>query len=101
MKNLGPFCLQPFEKHDEVPFKHVIQLKVFSCVFRTLPSISDGTFCEFFASTFPVDTGRKLDVHKTSSERLRYVQFTSCVYGVIKRVTPTEVTATVLEPTTT
>ena len=32
----------------------------------------------------PVDTGRKLNVHKTSwtsSERLMYVQFTSCVYG--------------------
>ena len=32
-----------------------------------------------------VDTGRKLNVHKTSwtsSERLKYVQFTSCVYGV-------------------
>ena len=34
---------------------------------------------------FSVDTGRKLNVHKTpktSSERLMYVQFTSCVYGV-------------------
>ena len=33
---------------------------------------------------FPLDTGRKLNVHKmfrTSSERLMYVQFTSCVYG--------------------
>ena len=33
--------------------------------------------------TAPVDTGRKLNVHKTSwtsSERLMYVQFTSCVY---------------------
>ena len=32
----------------------------------------------------PVDTERKLNVHKTpwtSSERLIYVQFTSCVYG--------------------
>ena len=32
-----------------------------------------------------MDTGRKLNVHKTSrtpSERLMYVQFTSCVYGV-------------------
>ena len=31
----------------------------------------------------PVDTGRKLNVHKTSrtsSERLKYAQFTSCVY---------------------
>ena len=27
-----------------------------------------------------VHTGRKLNVHKTSSERLMYVQFTSCVY---------------------
>ena len=34
--------------------------------------------------TNPVDTGRKLIVHKTSrtsSERLMYVQFTYCVYG--------------------
>ena len=33
----------------------------------------------------PVDTRRKLNLHKTfwtSSERLMYVQFTSCVYGV-------------------
>ena len=39
---------------------------------------------------YPVDTGRKLNVHKTSrrrrtsSERLMYVQLTSCVYGVNK-----------------
>ena len=31
-------------------------------------------------NTDPVDTRRKLNVHKTSSERLMYVQFTSCVY---------------------
>ena len=34
-------------------------------------------------SLIPVDTGRKLNVHKTSwtsSERLMCVQFTSCVY---------------------
>ena len=30
----------------------------------------------------PVDTGHKLSVHKTSSERLMYVQFTSsCLWG--------------------
>ena len=36
-------------------------------------------------SVSPVDTGRKLNVHKTprtSSERLMYVQLTSCVYWV-------------------
>ena len=35
-----------------------------------------------------VDTGRKLNVHKisrTSSERLLYVQFTSCVYGSVDK----------------
>ena len=35
---------------------------------------------------FPVDTGRKLNVHKTSRtsfERLLYVQFTSCVYWIM------------------
>ena len=40
-------------------------------------------------SIFPVDTGRKLNVHKasgTSSERLMYVQITSCVYGVLRRL---------------
>ena len=31
---------------------------------------------------FPLDTGRKLNVHKTSSERDMYVQFTSCVYWI-------------------
>ena len=31
--------------------------------------------------TSPVDTGRKLNVHKTFTRRLMYVQFTSCVYG--------------------
>ena len=37
-------------------------------------------------NNFPVDTGRKLNVHKTSrtsSERLIYVKFTSCVYWVM------------------
>ena len=31
-------------------------------------------------NTDPVDTGHKLNVHKTSSQRLMYVQFMSCVY---------------------
>ena len=41
-----------------------------------------------FSEIFPADTGRKLKVHDiqktswTSSERLMYVQFMSCVYGV-------------------
>ena len=42
--------------------------------------------------TFPVDTGRKLKVHKTFRRRpgrllniLMCVQFTSCVYGVQRR----------------
>ena len=36
------------------------------------------------SNVIPVDTGRKFNVHKTFStfsERLMYVQFTSCVYG--------------------
>ena len=36
-------------------------------------------------SVYPVDTRRKLNVHKTSwtsSERLIHAQFTSCVYEV-------------------
>ena len=32
------------------------------------------------SNTDPVDTGRKLNVHKTSSERLMYVQFRFFVY---------------------
>ena len=42
--------------------------------------------------TSPVDTGRKLNIHKTfrrrpgtSSERLIYVQFMSSVYGIQRR----------------
>ena len=41
----------------------------------------------FHEGYIPVDTRRKLNVHKTfrrrrtSAERLMYVQFTSCVYG--------------------
>ena len=37
---------------------------------------------QFTSSTSPVDTGRKLNVHKTFRRRPGlYVQFTSCVYG--------------------
>ena len=36
----------------------------------------------FFKSASPVDTGHKLNVHKTFRRRLMYVQFTSWVYGV-------------------
>ena len=32
------------------------------------------------SNTDPIDTGRKLNVHKTSSECLMYIQFMSCVY---------------------
>ena len=41
-------------------------------------------FREYQKRPVPVDTGRKLNLHKTSwtsSERLMYVQFTSCVCG--------------------
>ena len=31
---------------------------------------------------FPVDTGRKLNVHKLCTFSLMYVQFTPCVYEV-------------------
>ena len=39
------------------------------------------------SNTDPVDTGRRLNVHNTSSERLMYVQFMSCVYwgGLFKK----------------
>ena len=39
----------------------------------------------------PVDTERKLNVHKTfrrRPERLMYVQFTSCVYGEVSLYVP-------------
>ena len=71
---------QPTKTHTQN--KTTIIFKDFTgkFVFRFLPN-----------KDFPVDTGRKLNVHKTfsrcpawkSSERLMYVQFTSCVYGVI------------------
>ena len=40
-------------------------------------------YCELLApwKSLALDTGRKLNVHKTSSGRLTYVQFTSFVYG--------------------
>ena len=34
-------------------------------------------------SCYPVDTGRELNIHKTFRRHLMYVQFTSCVYGVL------------------
>ena len=41
------------------------------------------SLCRLFRGVFrsPVDTGRKLNVHKTFRRRLTYVQLTSCVYG--------------------
>ena len=55
-------------------------LKIFiRSIFEILSNIYDG----ISENKYPVDTGRKLNVHKTSrtsSERLMYVQFTSCVY---------------------
>ena len=51
-----------------------------------LSAINCGrTFKLLFSTNCPVDTGRKLNVHKTFRRRpgrLMYVQFTSCVYGV-------------------
>ena len=47
----------------------------------SLPSLHQE--CKFDFYTSPGNTGRKINVHKTSrtsSERLMYVQFTSCVY---------------------
>ena len=32
------------------------------------------------ATKIPLDTGRKLNAHKTSSEHLMYIQFPSCVH---------------------
>ena len=61
--------------------------------FLILEKRSEGAF-----RTFPVETGHKCNVHKTfkrcpghllnvrtSSERLMYVQFKSCVYWDVKR----------------
>ena len=48
-----------------------------------------------YCTIFPVDTGRKLDVHNTfrrRPERLMYVQFTSCVYGVVMNISSSFVT---------
>ena len=53
--------------------------------FRVLSSkIVPQILPESFPGNIPADTGRKLNVHITSwtsSERLMYVQFTSCVFG--------------------
>ena len=66
------------------PAKHFTKLtterrrEYYSLVLSTLTRmISDR-------SSHPVDTGRKLNVHKTSSERLMYVQFTFYVYWAVK-----------------
>ena len=40
--------------------------------------------CPFKRYNNPADAGRKLNAHKTSSECLMYIQFTSCVYGDIR-----------------
>ena len=51
-----------------------------SLIYEYLPYL---TSWGSYHSGIPVDTGRKLNVHKTfktSSEGLMYVQFTSCVY---------------------
>ena len=52
------------------------------------PEKAFGYYVSFLVIN-PVDTWRKLNVHKTSwtsSERLMYVQFTSCVYGEVSFV---------------
>ena len=55
-------------------------------LFGKLIVLSFCAYCVYFFYVVLVDTGRKLNVHKTSwtsSERLMYVQFTSCIYGGI------------------
>ena len=50
-------------------------------------------------NTTPVDTGRKLKVHKTSwtsSKRVMYVQFTSCVRAQLKNFVNVTATAVLL-----
>ena len=49
---------------------------------KTKLELSDA-YTQFAITNFPVDTGRKLNVHKTFRRRpgrLMDVQFTSCVY---------------------
>ena len=61
---------------------HAKQFFIFSPDWKFFPFFS--FFCICVSNVIPVDTGRKLNVHKTfstSSERLMYVQFTLCVYG--------------------
>ena len=62
--------------------------------FENKHGFSPGTLCKSIVallkeialvSPYPLDTGRKLNVHKTFRRRpgrLMYVQFTSCVYWV-------------------
>ena len=48
----------------------------------TLYSVLEIYFNFKYLSDLPVDTGRKLNVHKRFRRRLIYVQFPSCLYGV-------------------
>ena len=69
-------------------FIFYILLYYIFCVFPyTIKYTLSFSSTSSYPSAYPLDTGRKLNVHKTfrrtSSERLMYVQFTSCVYWVI------------------
>ena len=85
---IKPFCVKFFERYVKTSTDVFISKK--SIVIRNgktenLAKLDVHAFFisnAFFESASPVDTGHKLNVHKTFRRRLMYVQFTSCVYGV-------------------
>ena len=61
------------------------KIRAFSSNFQKSAGETSPSPPSSYATVVPVDTGRKLKVHKTSwtsSERLMYVQFMSCAYRI-------------------
>ena len=76
----GPFYLTILNR-----FKNLLWLYALYSGFSQTSSRETSSFlslkCCSAQRHIPADTRRKLNVHKASSERLMYVQFTSCVEG--------------------
>ena len=67
---------------------HYNKLVSFHCMAKISYNFKEQLFQRKPFSGFPVDTGRKLNVHKTSRtscERLIKVQLTFCVYRVLPK----------------
>ena len=74
------------EVYDKVKWRPVssFESRTYHIKFYKLPFVPKSNYFYLMSITsIPIDTRRKLNVHKTfraSSERLMYVQFTFCVY---------------------